>query len=51
MPNSLCICRASRPIWHSSHAGLPVVALDRLQVETDGKSIASAKQAIQKDRS
>jgi hypothetical protein len=40
---------ASRPYWHASDAGLPVVALARyVQIETDAKSIASAKQAIQK---
>lgn len=40
---------ASRPFWHATDAGLPVVALARyLEVETDGKSIAAAKQAIQK---
>jgi hypothetical protein len=40
---------ASRPFWHASDAGLPAVALSRyLQVETDAKSAASARQALQK---
>jgi hypothetical protein len=40
---------ASRPFWHASDAGLPVVALARyVQVETDAKSSAAAIQAIQK---
>ena len=40
---------ATRPFWHASDAGLPVVALARyVEVETDAKSVADAKQAIQK---
>jgi hypothetical protein len=40
---------ASRPFWHASDAGLPVVALVRyLQVETDETRKASVRQAIQK---
>jgi len=39
----------TRPFWHASDAGLPVVALARyLQIETDAKSAANARQAIQK---
>lgn len=38
-----------RPFWHASDAGLPVVALARyVQVESDTKSAAIARQAIQK---
>jgi hypothetical protein len=40
---------ASRPFWHASDAGLPVVALARyVQVETDVNKRGPAKQAIQK---
>jgi hypothetical protein len=40
---------ASRPFWHASDAGLPVVALARyVQVETDAKNVAAARTAIQK---
>jgi hypothetical protein len=38
---------ASRPFWHASDAGLPVVALARyLDVETDSKSAGPARAAI-----
>lgn len=40
---------ATRPFWHASDAGLPVVALVRYtQVETDRAKKAAALQAIQK---
>jgi hypothetical protein len=40
---------ATRPFWHASDAGLPVVALARyVEVETDGKSKDAARQAIAK---
>jgi hypothetical protein len=40
---------ATRPFWHASDAGLPVVALARyVQVETDESKRSPAKQAIQK---
>jgi hypothetical protein len=40
---------AKRPFWHASDAGLPVVALARyVEVETDSKNLANARQAIQK---
>ena len=39
---------ASRPFWHASDAGLPIVALARyLQVETDASKRTLARQAIQ----
>jgi hypothetical protein len=39
---------ASRPFWHASDAGLPVVALARyVQVETDAGKSSLAKQAIE----
>jgi hypothetical protein len=40
---------ATRPFWHASDAGLPVVALARyVQVETDESKRGLVKQAIQK---
>ena len=40
---------ATRPFWHASDAGLPVVALARyVQVETDTKNADAARQAIRK---
>lgn len=40
---------ATRPFWHASDAGLPVVALARYcEVETDATSAAAARQAIGK---
>jgi hypothetical protein len=40
---------ATRPFWHASDAGLPIVALARyVGVETDGKSASAARQAMQK---
>jgi len=39
---------ATRPFWHASDAGLPVVALARyVQVETDASKSSLAKQAIE----
>jgi hypothetical protein len=39
---------ATRPFWHASDAGLPIVALARyVQVETDASKRSVAKQAIQ----
>ena len=40
---------ASRPFWHASDAGLPVVALARfVEVESDSKNADEARQAIAK---